>query len=463
MRYISTITLLLNTLFIMAFSGCTKVELPPAKTQEPESLTIISEKQSILDTEPLILACDSKDKSPVWSFKPEYPGGYFTPQKGLRVVFVPPDVNTNTDFTITVTNINSVTSSVVIHVIDEGDPPSPGDILINELAWAGTLASSYDEYIELINKTKKDFYLNNWIIENAAGTNSNLLFSGLIKKGGFFLIANYSGESGKSSITVDPDCIAPKISLSNSTFGPFILKNSNGTVMDTVGDGGSYTAGKNTSSVKASMARYTGSNESEWLKDSWYTEGVSLNLSDGSFGTPGAKNSNKNYSTGISEDNAKGLIVKYYVDAHSTVGDDWAEIIITKSGDIKNFILTDLDGSDESITNGQSIKMNKDDRILVIWGDDYNRNNNYFTIPDTNPTGTKDELVLLCGDFFMDCLCYYSTEEVQFDDEEKIIEYGWSGPPVPSKYGTRNTDENGDYVTDLNKRAWNIEEPPEPF
>jgi len=416
-----------------------------------------------LDTEPLIIYLENAEKPIKWKIDSPFQGGYIRPEDGVNLVFSSPNVDYSCNINIEATDNNENSAKIIINVIDEEIPPAPGDILINEIAWAGSLKSSYDEYLEILNTTDRNFYLNNWKIENAGGNGVSIVFSGLIKANMPFLITNYKNGSEKSSISVNPDFVTSKIALSNNKFGPYILKNSEGIVFDEIGDGGSYPYGINSESIKASMTRFPGSLTKYWDINSWYTEGISKNLKDDTLGTPGELNSNIPYGNSLNEEDAKGIIIKYYIDANNEVGEDWVELFISKSGDIKNFVLTDLDGEDHSITNGDSIFIDSNKTILVIWGDDYSTFENHFIIPDTNPTGTKDELVLLCNGKFLDGLCYYSTDDVQFDnDEEKIKGYGWSGNPIHSKFGTRKKISDEGYNMDLSEGAWDINNPPEP-
>lgn len=62
-----------------------------------------------------------------------------------------------------------------------------GDVVINEIAWMGTTASSYDEWIELYNNTGNDINLNGWVLQSGDGTPSITLF-GVIPANGYFLL-----------------------------------------------------------------------------------------------------------------------------------------------------------------------------------------------------------------------------------------------------------------------------------
>ncbi|MBI1879388.1 MAG: lamin tail domain-containing protein, partial [Chloroflexi bacterium] len=48
-------------------------------------------------------------------------------------------------------------------------PPSLSSVIINEIAWGGTLASSSDEWLELFNTTALTIPLNGWVITSTSG------------------------------------------------------------------------------------------------------------------------------------------------------------------------------------------------------------------------------------------------------------------------------------------------------
>ena len=60
-------------------------------------------------------------------------------------------------------------------------------VVINEVAWAGTNASSYDEWIELHNNTDRDIDLQGWVLAAADGTPS-IQLTGIIVAHGFYLL-----------------------------------------------------------------------------------------------------------------------------------------------------------------------------------------------------------------------------------------------------------------------------------
>lgn len=67
-------------------------------------------------------------------------------------------------------------------------PSASLSLLINEVAWMGTLASSSDEWIELYNPGSKSVNLSGWHL-NATDGNPAITLSGTIAAGGYFVIA----------------------------------------------------------------------------------------------------------------------------------------------------------------------------------------------------------------------------------------------------------------------------------
>jgi hypothetical protein len=61
------------------------------------------------------------------------------------------------------------------------------DVVVSEVAWMGTAASSYDEWMELANNTGTDIDLNGWVLRSADGTPS-ITLSGIIPAHGRFLL-----------------------------------------------------------------------------------------------------------------------------------------------------------------------------------------------------------------------------------------------------------------------------------
>ena len=62
------------------------------------------------------------------------------------------------------------------------------DVVINEIAWMGTLSSFNDEWIELFNNTGTPIDLTGWTLNSLDGTPSITIPSGSIDAGGYFLL-----------------------------------------------------------------------------------------------------------------------------------------------------------------------------------------------------------------------------------------------------------------------------------
>jgi hypothetical protein len=120
---------------------------------------------------------------------------------------------------------------------------NPRDVVINEVAWMGTAASSYDEWIELYNNTDEAIDLTGWKLEAADGTPSIMLF-GIIPARGFFLLERTNDDTVKD---IRADLIygndGPSWALKNE--GEILyLKDPSNTIIDTAnGDGGPWPAG----------------------------------------------------------------------------------------------------------------------------------------------------------------------------------------------------------------------------
>ncbi|MBU1046776.1 lamin tail domain-containing protein [Patescibacteria group bacterium] len=100
--------------------------------------------------------------------------------------------------TIAIDGTSSATSTQ--NIIIKENP-----VVINEIAWMGTDASSADEWIELYNRSNVDIDLSNWILYSEDGS-PNINFSGatnkIIKAGEYYLIER-TDDSAVSNISAD--------------------------------------------------------------------------------------------------------------------------------------------------------------------------------------------------------------------------------------------------------------------
>jgi hypothetical protein len=112
----------------------------------------------------------------------------------LTATVTPTSTNTPTDTgtptnTGTATNTGTSTNTPTTTGTVTNTPTPTGflSIIINEVAWAGTGASTDDEWIELYNPGTSSVDLTGWILKSADGT-PNIGLTGTIPAGGFFLL-----------------------------------------------------------------------------------------------------------------------------------------------------------------------------------------------------------------------------------------------------------------------------------
>ncbi|NOY57950.1 MAG: hypothetical protein GXO75_03320, partial [Calditrichaeota bacterium] len=165
---------------------------------------------------------------------------------------------------------------------------NPGDVVINEIAWGGTAASSYDEWIELYNPTSSSIDITNWQISAADGT-PVIPLSGVIPAKGFFLLER-SDDNTVSDIAADQIFTG---ALSNSGENLQLLDNGSN-VIDQVDFSGGWPAGTtapNFYSMERIDPSANGSDAGNWASN----DGVTVNGLDSNGdplnATPKAKNS----------------------------------------------------------------------------------------------------------------------------------------------------------------------------
>jgi len=166
-----------------------------------------------------------------------------------------------------------------------------GDVVINEIAWAGTADNSNDEWVELYNNTNQSIDLSGWTILDD-GIPSYVIAGGTISPHGYFLIED--SEETISNITADA-----VIGLSLANAGDsLVLKNAGGATIDSVNvSGGAWYFGDGDS--KATMERIDPTVFADSASN-WATA-KSGNGSAGRSGSPiigTPKSANSNFSGG---------------------------------------------------------------------------------------------------------------------------------------------------------------------
>ena len=93
----------------------------------------------------------------------------------------------------------------------------PGPVVISELMWSGSSASSADEWIELYNRSNATVDLSGWTLTRGSDDAIMLVLeTGSIAAGGVFLIANYAADHEKSRLAAHPHHVTTAVSLPNT-------------------------------------------------------------------------------------------------------------------------------------------------------------------------------------------------------------------------------------------------------
>ena len=179
--------------------------------------------------------------------------------------------------------------------------PVKESVIINEVMWGGSSASSSDEWIELRNLTSRDIDLNGWSIDNASDNvpvtiGLDKCSTTTIPADGYYLISNFSASDTNSRLNIVPQCVVPGIDLNDdySKNGQLILRDNFGIDIDSTPSTSTsayWPAGTSTS-PQASMSRNSLDPFPGDSTTSWYTStkqrGWDLGATD--LGTPGSPN-----------------------------------------------------------------------------------------------------------------------------------------------------------------------------
>jgi hypothetical protein len=96
----------------------------------------------------------------------------------------------------------------------------PGPVVLSEIMWMGSSASSSDEWIELFNRSADSVDLTGWVItrlgSDGEATEMLRLEPVSLSAGGVLLISNYSDGNSRTVLGVTPDVVNSAVSLANS-------------------------------------------------------------------------------------------------------------------------------------------------------------------------------------------------------------------------------------------------------
>lgn len=188
--------------------------------------------------------------------------------------------------------------------------PTPPAVVINELMWMGTSASSADEWVELRNLTDASVDLSGWMLTRKSSGSEVVMLSipsgKSITAGGYFLIANNAPTAmfgtapnqHESPQAVTPDLVDASVSLLNTGLQLKLYAgawDAGVPPVDTADDGsGNPLAGAHDSSkgVYRSMERNLTPGDGT-LVSSWHTANVATGWDAGAreLGTPKTANS----------------------------------------------------------------------------------------------------------------------------------------------------------------------------
>jgi hypothetical protein len=154
-----------------------------------------------------------------------------------------------------------------------------GDVIINEINWAGSPASKnnedHDQWIELYNTTNRDIPLKGWIIENTSITPKDFKITGnpIIRAGEYLLITRKKDNSAESALNVSSDVQNASLYLNRAEYKQLILKDADGVEIDkTPVINSPWPYGKYQEEKEYfSMQRKNSTNETGEENSSWYT------------------------------------------------------------------------------------------------------------------------------------------------------------------------------------------------
>lgn len=260
------------------------------------------------------------------------------------------------------------------------------EIIINELAWAGSSVSSSDEWIELYNTTDQPIDLAGWTLKKvdtskSTGELKNMLTipeDHTINPTGYFVIANYNAAD--SVLAIEPDYQTISVELHNTRL-QIQLVNASGVIIDTAWDG---TTQPLSSDPKTTLERNSKTIDGT-IPTNWHpsTKSSSIYFDINDLGSPFEENSPKPPDpipaptiSSIDPEPPNQVIA----------GSDWT--------------ITDIVGNNFATEGTVQIKLAKTNPDLSIWAtiltviNDTTINSVKFEIPDDTEAGEWDLVVL---------------------------------------------------------------------
>ncbi len=158
-------------------------------------------------------------------------------------------------------------------------------VFISEVAWAGSAASTSDEWFEICGPEGTD--LTGWSVEGASTNVLTLPEGSIIPETGAFVIANYGNEDPKSTLQLAPSLVTTAVSLSNAQLS-LVLRDTSASEIDIAGASGTAPLAGASGTVKTSMMRLVPLMDGS-TSQAWVNAIISLNFdaSAAELGTPG--------------------------------------------------------------------------------------------------------------------------------------------------------------------------------
>lgn len=147
----------------------------------------------------------------------------------------------------------------------------PSNVLLSEIAWAGSPKSTADEWIELKNLGSGTVDISGWSLTGVGTSGSVIMIPpGIsIASESTYLIANYAITDSKTTLVVPPNLVTTAVSIPNSSLNVTLL-DSGGGIIDSLIDPGTPNFGSST--TFSTMKR-------DPVSRSWFTESASSNVS----------------------------------------------------------------------------------------------------------------------------------------------------------------------------------------
>jgi hypothetical protein len=213
-------------------------------------------------------------------------------------------------------------------------------VIISEVAWMGTVASTSDEWIELYNPLNYSINLNGWKLQLKGGDTTATYLDGTIQPNGYYLLAKHADD-----VDIPPNGILnftlPDGGAILELWAPTALPAPNNfTLVDTAnGNGGAWPAGISSSCAKGSMERtsVTADIDSIWVTNtaayrwSHYDSGTTTTAPNIIQGTPGGQNwifKSPNFVTDPTPVASKAVVISEVAWSGTTANaaDEWLEL-----------------------------------------------------------------------------------------------------------------------------------------